>query len=47
MARCRGKQIIAAHNVGDRLQSVIDDHGQVVGRNTIVAAEHNVIDWSR
>jgi len=38
------QQVIPANYLGDTLSSIINHHGQVVSRHTIVAQEHHVVD---
>ena len=37
-------EVGAAHHMGDALQAVIDDHGQLIGPQAIGPAQHEVAD---
>ena len=42
LARRRREQVVAAGDEVDAGGGVVDDHGEVVGRNAVVAAQHDV-----
>jgi len=44
LARGHPHKIISSHNLGNALQFVIYHHGKVVGRNTIIASQHHVVN---
>jgi len=44
LPRCRIEQVRAAHDVGDALSGVVDDHGQLVGVLPVGAFQHKVAD---
>ena len=44
LAGRRRCEVVAAHHLGDALQRVVHDDGQVVGRGAVVAQQHEVVD---
>ena len=42
MQRGRGEEIAAAHDVGDALQRIVDDDGEMIDRRPVLAREQNV-----
>lgn len=46
LPRCRAGQIIPAHHLVDITGSVVDDHREVVGEDTVATLEHQIIDRS-
>ena len=44
LARRRGQQVVAPHDLGDALRGIVDHDGEVVRGHAIVAAQHYVVD---
>ncbi len=44
LARGRGEEIIAAHHLRHTLRGVVDDDGEVVRRDAVIASQHDIID---
>ena len=40
----RRQQVVSAHHLVDALGCVVDDHREVVGRDAVAAADHEVVD---
>jgi hypothetical protein len=44
LARSRGEQVVATHDLVNALVGVVDDDREVVRRDAVVALEHDVVD---
>ena len=42
LPRCGIQQVGAAHHMGDALERVVHDHGQLVGEKAVLAQEHEI-----
>jgi hypothetical protein len=44
LAGTRRQEVVGPHHLIDAGVGVVDDHGEVVGRNTVAATQHEVVD---
>jgi len=44
---CCGQQVLATHHLVDAREDIVDDHRQVVCRNTVITPQHDVIYLGR
>jgi hypothetical protein len=47
LAGRRGEEVVAADDLVDPLSGIVDDDGEVVGGDTVVAPQHHVVDHPR